>query len=121
MAVSHAYLVLVVALGNILELPCEDEVCRSRLLLLYRHFQRLPWLLAHGRDHIDGWLHTRLREGDGYAFCHSDIGCSRYRWGEEDARRIVDAGTGGVGRAASHSWENVDRIGECYARNIVSS
>jgi hypothetical protein len=113
MAIAHAYLVLVVALGSVLELPCEDEVRRRRLLVVYRHFQRLPWRLAQRCDDIDGWLHARLREGDGDAFGHGDIGCTTCRCGDDGARRSAEAGTGGVGCVSGQPWEDVDRAGNC--------
>jgi hypothetical protein len=112
-AIAHAYLVLVVALGSVLELPCEDEVRRCRLLVIDRHLERLPRRVAQRCNDIDGWLHARLREGDGYAFGHGDMDCTTCRCGDDGARRNTDTGTGGVGCVSGQPWEGVDRAGNC--------
>jgi hypothetical protein len=72
MVLAEADLVLVAAFSNITKLFAEDEVVGSRLVLLHVHLKCRP--SAEGRGDIDGWLHARLREGNGRLGGHGVAG-----------------------------------------------
>ena len=104
-AVSHAYLVLVAALGDIVEAFGKDEIRRSCLLLVYIHLQRLPRWVTERCDNVDRRLHTRLGEGYGRAFGHGDMGYSR---------SLLRNGYAGEGIWAIYLFARLVECGELY-------
>ena len=71
MVFSHADFVLVAAFSNVIELFAKDQVVRGSFVFIHVHLNRRP--VVYGGSDIDGWLHARLREGDGRMAGHGVV------------------------------------------------
>ena len=71
MVFANADLVLVASLSRLAELLAKNNVTSRRLFVVYVHLDGRP-PAERGGD-VDGWLHTRLGEGDGRVAGHGVV------------------------------------------------